>query len=174
MNQAMICDSDPRPGVYATHRARLVDYATPILGSREAAEDVVQDAFIRFAPERFRGTASEQVVAYLYRVVRNLSFDRLKRRKVEQRHGAENVPFWAIPAAQPTPDESLLICEQMRLVHQVLSEFPSEVRIAVEMNRFGGFTLEEIAAHLDISVATAHRHVRKVMVALALRLDHHA
>lgn len=167
----MMGNGDARQGVYLTHRAALIDYATPILGSREAAEDVVQDAFMRFAPARFRGAGPEQMRAYLYSIVRHLSFDVLKRRKVEQRHGGPAAPFWTLPAPSPTPEENLLICDQIRIVNQVLAEFPQEVRIAVEMHRFGGFTLEEVAAHLDISLATAHRHVRKVMVALALRLD---
>lgn len=167
----MIGGGDMRQGVYLTHRAALVDYATPILGSREAAEDIVQDAFMRFAPARFRGAAPEQMRAYLYSIVRNLSFDALRRRKVEQRHGGRAAPFWTLPAALPTPEENLLLCDQIRIVNEVLATFPQEVRIAVEMHRFGGFTLAEVAAHLDISPATAHRHVRKVMVALALRLD---
>jgi DNA-directed RNA polymerase specialized sigma24 family protein len=38
-------DGEARHGIYLAHRSALIDYATPILGSREAAEDIVQDAY---------------------------------------------------------------------------------------------------------------------------------
>ncbi|MFT3690957.1 RNA polymerase sigma factor [Paenirhodobacter sp.] len=158
---------DLRQEIYLSHRAALINYAAPILGSREAAEDVVQEAFLRFAPARLRALAPGQMRAFLYRIVRNLSFDRLKRRGLEQRQA----PFWAIPAERPTPEEHLLIRDQIRIVNEVLAGFPPEVRVAVEMHRFGGFTLEEVAAHLGVSVATAQRYVQKALVAVALRLD---
>ena len=94
--------------------------------------------------------------------MRNLAFDVLKRRKVEKRAGDDG-PFWAVPHAEPTPEQSALFCDQVRIVADVLSSRPIEVRIAVEMHRFGGFTLEEVASHLGISVATAHRHVRSAI-----------
>jgi len=163
-------DGEARHGIYLAHRSALIDYATPILGWREAAEDIVQDAYLRFAPARAGIGSPEQSLAYLYRIVRNLAFDVLKRRKVEKRAGDDG-PFWAVPHAEPTPEQSALFCDQVRIVADVLSSRPIEVRIAVEMHRFGGFTLEEVASHLGISVATAHRHVRSAMLAIAARLD---
>lgn len=160
---------EPRHGVYLAHRSALIDYATPILGSREAAEDIVQDAFLRFVPAGVRGDTTEQTRAYLYRIVRNLAFDVLKRRKVEARSD-EAPPHWIVPSEPTTPEQSLLFCEEVRRVSDLLAELPAEIRIAVEMHRFGGYTLEEVAAHLGISVATAHRHVRNTMLKIALHL----
>lgn len=160
-----------RHGVYFTHRAALIDYATPILGSREAAEDIVQDAFLRFAPAKTRIGSPEQTLAYLYRIVRNLAFDVLKHRKVEKREADTGAPFWATPQAEPTPEQALQYGDQVRIVSQVLATLPAEVRVAVEMHRFGGYTLEEVADHLGISVPTAHRHVRSAMLKIASRID---
>lgn len=160
-----------RLGVYLAHRAALIEYATPFLGSREAAEDIVQDAYLRFAPAKTSIGSPEQALAYLYRIVRNLAFDVLKRRKIEQRQAEDAVPFWAVPYAEPTPEQSVTCSEQIRIVSETLSSLPVEVRVAVEMNRFGGFTLEEVAEHLGVSVATVHRHIRSAMVKIASRLD---
>jgi len=160
-----------RHGVYFAHRSALIEYATPILGSREAAEDIVQDAFLRFSPAKAHIKSPEQTLAYLYRIVRNLAFDVLKRRKVEKREADGAASFWATPRAEPTPEQSLLFCDQVQIVSQVLATLPVEVRVAVEMHRFGGFTLEEVADRLGISVPTAHRHVRSAMLKIAPRLD---
>lgn len=167
----LMTDVETRHCLYLAHRAALIDYATPILGSREAAEDIVQDAYLRFAPARTRIGAPEQTLAYLYRTVRNLAFDVLKRRKIEQRETGNVTPFWALPREGQTPEQALLFCDQIRIVSDALSALPQEMRVAVEMYRFGDFTLEEVAAHLGISVATAHRHVRTAMVRVAAQLD---
>jgi len=158
-------------GVYLTHRAALVDYAAPILGSREAAEDIVQDAFLRFVPERVRSVTPEQTLGYLYRIVRNLAFDVLKRRKIEVRKQERDLPFWTMPRAEATPEENLLLGDEMRCVSRVMADLAPEARIAVEMHRFGGYTLEEVAEHLGISIATAHRYIRGAMMRIAAALD---
>ena len=60
--------------LFTEHRRSLVDYATSIVGSRAQAEDVVQEAWLRFdevARQRLLGES----LAYLYRIVRNLALD---------------------------------------------------------------------------------------------------
>ena len=163
-------EQDHRQGIFIAHRSALIAYATPILGSREAAVDIVQDAFLKFASAATAGSP-EQMLGYLYRIVRNLAFDVLKRRKVETREQQDGLPFWALPRKEATPEQNALFCEEVQCVTRVMAELPAEMRIAVEMHRFGGHTLEEVASHLGISVSTAHRHVRTVMLRLAGELD---
>lgn len=163
-------DLETRHEVYLANRTALIAYATRILGSRETAEDIVQDAFLRFAPANTNTGTSGQTLAYLYKIVRNLSFDVLKRQKVETREQQNEPPFWSIPNAVPTPEEVVVASDEVRRISEILNDLPVEVRIALEMHRFGGYTLEEIAAHLDISVATAHRHVRTAMTRVATML----
>lgn len=157
--------------LYAAHRPALVRYATRIVGSREAAEDIVQDAFIRFSPANTHGSSASQTLAYLYRIVRNLCLDLIKRRKIEMRERDTEPPFWSMPRAVETPEETALVSDEVRVISEVLASLPLDVRMAVEMHRFGGHTLEEVAARLGISVATAHRHVRSALVQIAMRLD---
>lgn len=163
-------DADATSLLYSTHRPALVRYATRIVGSREAAEDIVQDAFIRFSPANTHGNSASQTLAYLYRIVRNLCLDLIKRQKIEMRERDTAPPFWSMPRAAGTPEETAMVSDEVRLITEVLDSFPLDVRVAVEMHRFGGYTLEEVAAHLGISVATAHRHVRSALVQIALRL----
>lgn len=164
-------EADATSLLYIAHRPALVRYATRIVGSREAAEDIVQDAFIRFSPANTQGASSRQTLAYLYRIVRNLCLDLIKRQKVEMRERDTEPPFWSVPRALETPEETVLVSDEIRVVREVLDSLPEDVRIAVEMHRFGEHTLEEVAARLGISVATAYRHVRAALVQVALRLD---
>ncbi|KQS89751.1 MULTISPECIES: sigma-70 family RNA polymerase sigma factor [unclassified Rhizobium] len=167
-------DVETRHDVYIANRSALIAYATRILGSRETAEDIVQDAFLRFAPANTNAGSSTQTLAYLYKIVRNLSFDFLKRQKLENREQQNEPPYWSIPNEVPTPEDFVAVTDEIRRISEILDDLPVEVRVALEMHRFGGYTLEEIAAHLDISVATAHRHVRTAMMRVATMLTANA
>ena len=96
--------NDNSASLYLTHRASLVDYATPIVGDRARAEEVVQEAFIRFAPGPRSGGSVEQPIAYLYRIVRNLALDWARRRAVEHRQQESGTAWWMTPSIPRTPD----------------------------------------------------------------------
>ena len=154
-----------------THQGALVDYANGIVGDRARAEDVVQEAFLRFVSVR-NGSEDplERPPAYLYRIVRNLAFDRMRQRALEQRRQVEEPAWWMLPATPRTPEQELLHRQDLDRIADALSDLAPEARLAVEMHRFGGYTLSEIAARLNTSVPTAHRLVRDALMKIALRL----
>ncbi|MBO0128373.1 RNA polymerase sigma factor [Agrobacterium sp. OT33] len=144
-----------RYALYLQNRKALVDYATPLVGSKAEAEDVVQDAYLQFVPDK----ADENVPhkGYLFQIVRNLSFNRRRRKKREEALPPEDVPWWALPAVAETPENQLLFCERVKCVATAMEDLPKRNRLVLEMYRFDGLSLKEIAAALDLSVTTVHR-----------------
>ncbi|MGQ9366821.1 sigma-70 family RNA polymerase sigma factor [Azospirillum sp. ST 5-10] len=165
-------DDTGKLALFLAHRAALVDYATPIVGDRTRAEDVVQEAFLRFVAAAGRAEAAmDQPLAYLYRVVRNLALDWTRRRSLEHRRRDAEPAWWMVPAAPRTPEQEMQHRQDVERLAAALAELSADARMAVEMHRFGGYTLEEIAEHLGVSVTTAHRLVRNAVVRIAGRLD---
>ena len=73
---------DTRAQIFEQHRAKLRGVAYRMLGSRSDAEDVVQDAYLRWhraATEEIRSAE-----AWLVTVVTRLSIDRLRQAKIER------------------------------------------------------------------------------------------
>jgi RNA polymerase sigma-70 factor (ECF subfamily) len=157
--------------LFSQHRGSLVDYATGIVGSRAQAEDLVQEAFVRYTPVHRSGADVEQPLAYLYRIVRNLALDSTRRRALEQREGEP--AWWMVPAAPRTPEQELRHRQNLDRVEQALRELPKETRLAVEMHRLGGYTLQEVADHFGVSVATVHRMVRDALVKIGSQMTLH-
>jgi len=164
---------DRNSALYAAHRKALIDYAASLTGSRVQAEDLVQDAFLRIDPMARDAPAPGflKPLAYLYRVIRNLAWDQSRRRSVEQRWQRDPVP-WMAPADRQTPEQYSIHQQQVQAVAAVLAALPDNARIAVEMQRFGGYTLQEVAARLGVSVPTAHRLVHGALLQIAAALDH--
>lgn len=140
---------------YRLHRRQLVDYAASIVGDRARGEDIVQEAFIRFGKaEAVRDI--DEPVGYLRRIVRNLAFDWLRRHAGEVRLFESGAAVEETAEDRPSPEDELAQREQLRLLSQALAELPDRTRRALEMHRFEGLKLREIAERLDISVTLAH------------------
>jgi RNA polymerase sigma-70 factor (ECF subfamily) len=152
-------------------RRELVSYASRITGDPAQAEDLVQEAWIRFVPDNVGNRAViEQPVAYLYRIVRNLALD-LKRSHVREQAHQAAPPVWLLPAHVSDPAD---ICQHSMTLDRLsttLQAMPEASRRAVEMHRFGGCTLAEIAQTLDVSLTTAHRLLRDALARLARDVD---
>ena len=160
---------DPNLSLYLSHRAALVDYATPIVGSRANAEDVVQEAFLRFAPVAAQPDI-ENPLAYLYRIVRNLSLDVARRLASERRRtGDEAVPD-DIPDLASNPEKSALHRDELRHVVAALAELPERTQRAFELHRLQDLTLQQTAATLGISTTLVHKLIRNALVACMQRL----
>lgn len=150
-----------REKMFLRHRKALIDYATPLLGSRDDAEDIVHDAFLRFAPDVNEAPLPPKT--YLFRIVRNLSFNKRSRRKRETSLPENDIPWWARPLTIETPEAALLFGEQVRSVSGVIDNLPQKARVVLELYRFEGLTLAEIAARLGVSTPTAHRLLKEAM-----------
>ena len=149
--------SDQHLTLYLAHRQKLVHYASGIVADSGRAEDVVQEAYLRFsaaAAER----PLQQPVGFLYRIVRNLAFDLRRRRVLEEKtlDLDAGAGLSDIPDRAPSPEEEAIQHQEFARVVAALEALPERTRIALEMHRFGGFTLKQIAARLGISVSMAH------------------
>ncbi|WP_206366567.1 sigma-70 family RNA polymerase sigma factor [Sphingomonas gei] len=145
---------------FLSYRTELLRYATRLVGDRGEAEDVVQEAWLRFSE-----TASSQPIdeprGYLHRIVRNLAYDGRRSQALRARYFIENADAEAAAVSldQPSAESRLISSEELRIVLEALEAMPERMRIAVEMHRFAGAKLKHIAARLDVSVTTAHHLV---------------
>jgi len=156
-------DEQQKLELYLTHRGELINYAAGILGCRAMAEDVVQEAYLRFDRPWDRSEIATPV-GYLFRIVRNLAVDWSRRVALERRHVdlVEEPP--AIAESRATPEEEVSHRQELALVMEALAELPERSRQALEMHRFGGLTLEEIGRRLRVSPALVHGLIHKALI----------
>lgn len=127
----------------------------------EAAEDVVQEAFLRLVRQVEKGESPEQPVAWLYRVVRNELISRhqsSKRSRAREEQVASEQPAWFEPSVETRLD-AILAVEELR-------KLPIEQRETVVARIWGGLSFEEIAELTGASRSTAHRRYLAAMESL--------
>lgn len=155
--------------LYAAQRKPLVDYATKLTGLRDVAEDLVQEAFAICLSKNDRNYTITK--AFLYTVVRNLVRNRHRHMAVRKAGHPDDVPWWAKHQWIATPEAQVIILDRAKLAARAIEELPPRTREVVELYRFDGFTLQQTATQLGISVATAHRLLKEGMASLWDQLD---
>src|SRR6266542_5282379 len=140
------------------HTAALMLYARQWCAS---PEDVVQEAFVKLAAQR---TAPTEVVAWLYRVVRNgsLSAARAEQRRRHHEARAAVAPIWFVPSEGDGLDAETAT--------RALQALPLEQREVLVARLWGGLTFEQIGALTGLSASAAHRHYHAGLAALRERL----
>ncbi len=161
--------------LFIEHRRSLVDYAAGILGSRAQAEDVVQEAYIRFSAASGQaaaepGQAIVNPLAYLYAIVRNLALTWARRstRETIVAPGSEEIA--SVASDQPSAETVLVHRDELRTLAAALVELPERTRLAFNMHRLEGRPLREVADRLDISITRAQQLVKAAMIHGAKRL----
>lgn len=147
--------SDKNLNIYLSHRSELVDYATAIVGDRGRGEDVVQEAFLRLR-SKAADRPLDEPLGYLRRIVRNLALDWVRRLGSEGKFIAPAAAYEQVAEEAPSQEEALVSRDELRIILDAMDELPARTRTALEMHRFDGVKLKEIAAHLGISIALAH------------------
>lgn len=112
---------------YDEFAQRVRGFAITAMRDGEAADDVVQEAFLRLVVELRAGRRPENLGGWLYRVVANLILSRGRRRAVANR--IRNL--FAPPDQPPSPEEVTLTRERDRTLAIALSRLPADARVAL-------------------------------------------
>ncbi|MFC6978483.1 RNA polymerase sigma factor [Microbulbifer taiwanensis] len=124
--------------LYTTHQRDLLSYASSIVGDDGRAEDIAQDAYMRFSTAMSDEWRSNPV-GYLFRIVRNLALDCRRRAQFEKALFSHNVDdiVEAIPAEKSAPEQEVMARNELELLQEAMDELPERTRMAVEMHRLG-------------------------------------
>lgn len=142
------------------HRAFL-RFLESRLGSREAAEDVLQSAFGR-AVDHADALRDESVVAWFYRVLRNAVADHYRRADAARR-GVEAFAREVEPAAAPADEVRDAICACVR---RLAANLKPEYADALERVDVEGVPVKDFARAAGITAGNAGVRVSRARAAL--------
>ena len=150
--------------MYVDHAASLVRMARLFVDDRNAAEDLVQEAFIRLARHAHRIEDGSKSAAYLRSIVLNLARDHNRRGLVSLRHRA--------PADEDlaTTEDEVLLLDDQRQVIDAIRELPLRQRDCIVLRYYFESGIQEIAETLGISQNSVKTHLKRGLAALERRL----
>jgi RNA polymerase sigma-70 factor (sigma-E family) len=154
--------------VYLHHRRSLLRTAALLVDEPAQAEDIVQEAFVRAFASWHRLEDPGKALAYIRRIVVNLSRSTLRRRGVVRRHPpGPAVPF---PSAE---DEALRALEQHAVV-VVLRSLSGRQREALVLRYFLNLSEAEMAAAMNVSAGSVKAYASRGLDELGRRVEKEA
>jgi RNA polymerase sigma-70 factor (ECF subfamily) len=151
---------------YNEHASGLLRYAVVTTRNREAAQDAVQEAFLRYFIARSEGQRIQTPRAWLYRVLRNYILDALRSSAVKREIGMEQLQ--TVIDARQDPEVSYHHRELARRVCALLA--PRELECLRLRNE--GFGYEEIAAILSLRSGTVAALLSRGQKKIRKALEH--
>jgi RNA polymerase sigma factor (sigma-70 family) len=141
----------------------LVRLARLFVDDRDAAEDIVQEAFLRLARHSGKIDAIDRAPAYLRSIVLNLARDHNRRGLVSLRHHA--TMGREIDVDSSIVDQ-LVRSEAHERVLNAVRRLPARQRDCVTLRYFEELSIDGIAATLGLSTNTVKTHLQRAMAAL--------
>jgi RNA polymerase sigma-19 factor, ECF subfamily len=148
--------------------AELCEYTLRLVGSAEAAQDVVHDLFLHLWDTRGSRDAIRLTKPYLYTAARNRALKHLRRRRVAEAW-IERAAREEAPTAE-SPSDLYLRHELEDAVDRAITELPTRCREIFLLRRRDQLSYEEIAAHAGVSLGTVKSQMWRAATMLREKL----
>jgi RNA polymerase sigma factor (sigma-70 family) len=149
-------------------------------GSREDAEDILQDALLALCAQWNLGETVEDVLGWLYCVTSRKVVDYYRRRARAPRPlplaEADAADLWELADARAgSPEDAALRHELREALAEAVSELPAEQREVFLFTEVDGLSFKEVQARTGVPLNTLlsrkHYAVRKLRTSLARKLS---
>jgi RNA polymerase sigma-19 factor, ECF subfamily len=146
--------------LFSESRGALRRYVRRLVGSRENAEDIVQEAFLR-TYENAESVKTPR--AFLYSTARNLAADSRRHRRAANTDSLGDIDASGVVSPGDSPEKGALTDERSRLLREAVERLSPQCRAAFALRVFHACSYKEIALKLGISPKTVEHHIARAL-----------
>jgi RNA polymerase sigma-70 factor, ECF subfamily len=147
--------------IYERHSSAAFSLAYRIVGTRNGAEDVSQEAFLSLWRSGARyELARGSVRTWMLGIVHHRAIDFLRRSTVHSKRRASDEGMEERFEAAERTEVEVARRDEAKAVRDAMDTLPSEQRQVIELAYFGGFTHIEIAEMLETPIGTVKGRMR--------------
>jgi RNA polymerase sigma-70 factor (family 1) len=148
----------------------LVHFAQTFLKQTEAAEDVVEDGFVKLWQKKGSIESASAIKPYLYKTVRNACIDMLRK----QVHRDAYVVHINKSPREFVPDttQNIITAEAMHQVYAAVQNLPAKYRRVFQMLYVEGKEIKDIALELNLPLSTLKSQKARTLELLKKQLPH--
>lgn len=142
---------------------RLKHYLRRFLHRPEDVEDIAQESFLKVLEAGSKGHI-RYPKAYLYRTARNLAFNSLATKANKVVDSIEDFIDPDVLVKSSTLEDGIAEQRRFELFCRAAAELPEQCRRVLILRKVYGFTQQEVAEQLGITISTIEKHLAKGMV----------
>jgi RNA polymerase sigma-70 factor (ECF subfamily) len=159
--------------LYDRFASRVYGLGIVMLGGDAAAQDLVQDTFVKLWRSAARyDPARGKLETWVLLVARSLAIDSLRRRVLESRVLERSAPPREA-SDEPGPDQVAETADLTERARRAMAALTDGQRAALELAYFGGKTSAEVAELEGIPLGTAKTRIRTALLKLREALEEH-
>jgi RNA polymerase sigma factor (sigma-70 family) len=147
--------------LFREHNESLLRYLRVRLHSPDEAKEVAQEAYVQLLGLHHPETI-HFLQAYLFQTAGNLAKDRLKQR-VRRRRIDELVFFDPGLEDSRSPERAWAAGRDLAAIRRALQELPANCRLAFNLVKFDGLSIDEAAHELDLHPRRVRRYVARAL-----------
>lgn len=147
--------------IYDRHHTRIYQVAMRYVRSEVAAQEVVQDVFMKLWSEREKIKTGTPIEAWLYTVAKNNTINKLK--KLANEYKALNHLKLVQDIEDDSTEESIRDAECQLLLRKALKSLSGNQLKVYQLAREENLSYAQIAEHLDISPLTVKTHMSRAL-----------
>ncbi|HVK49536.1 MAG TPA: sigma-70 family RNA polymerase sigma factor [Pseudobacter sp.] len=145
--------------IFERFHKELVAFATRITGSRDEAQDIVVEAFLKILPKAQNFASILNIRAFLYVVVRHASYEWVGKQEAAEK---KQQAFAYLQQAEITPaqeavmDNEEMVARTLQLVYGYIEQLPPQEKKVFVMKVIQHKSADEIADEMNISKKTVY------------------
>lgn len=155
--------------IFNKYKERLYHFARRYLYSKEDAEEIVQEVFIKIWENKERLQEDLSFYSYLFTSCKNTIFNQ-NRKKINEQAYYNYVKVFIQNVSHKT-DNDIIYADLEKMIGKVIDNLPAQRKNVYLLSRNNGLTHKEIAAKLSISVKTVEAHMRLALKTIKGVLD---
>jgi RNA polymerase sigma-70 factor (ECF subfamily) len=163
-------DPDLLDHLIEKYQHRLLRYLLSLTRSRELAEDIFQETWIRVLERGRQYDSRHEFSTWLFTIARNLVIDHMRRKQPASLNTLTNtddaVPFDIPDVAQPSAFDTTVQREQNDQISAGMLHIATEYRESLVLRFQEGMSLEEIAAVTGAPLGTVKSRIYRGLSAL--------
>ena len=144
--------------LYDAFAAQLFHFAYAIVHSKEIAEEIIEDVFIKVWQKRSRIAEVESLAFYLFITTKNISCNYLRKYNRNKNIALEelSLPYYYINAS---PEDLLITSETLQNINNAINQLPPQCRIIFKLVKEDGLKYKEVAALLNLNIKTIENQI---------------
>lgn len=151
------------------YQDRIYRFLVRLTNSPDNALDLTQDTFLRAYQSLGRWRAEALFKTWLFRIARNIAFDRLRREKRVVFVELEENFVLVDPIAGP--DTLMETAQRYHLLEATLAKLPDDQREILLLREIEEMTYYEIALVLDLNLGTVKSRIARARTALLAKIE---
>ena len=163
-------DASAFDAVYAAYNRRLFAFVARLARSRDIAEDLVEETWLRVVRQARRLQPDTRLAPWLFTVARNLYLSYCRSRMIEDAYRIDVEASWPVVRFH-SPFEDAAVTELERQLESAISQLPLVYREVLLLVGVEGLRPSEAAAVCGVSPEAMRQRLSRARALLAQLLD---